>query len=275
MGGSALKNKDAPTPAPVMEPCEPGSVEHLAAIVIPARLASSRLPNKVLLDWTGKPLIYHTIEAALRAEKAADVGTVTPCKQIHETIVAGFKGRLLPLYSITNAANGSHRVGVWVENFDAWDTYDVIVNLQADEPCIDPRDLDNLISACVVTGEICTLVCPLSQSDRTNPDVAKAWLRGDAIRDFSRAMISGYCPMSAREHVGAYAFPRESFKRCLKGRISQRAQEYRLEQLTWLDAGQKIMAVALKHTPQPISVNTPRDYARFCEWYKQRQECST
>jgi len=266
-----VRRELAAVPDTNLSPVEPGKPERLAAIVVPARLESERLPGKLLKDATGQPLIAYTLQAALKASKAADVGFVTDNQQLHKAVTSRFKGSVLPILSRKQAVNGSHRVGLWVDHFDAWDTYDVVVNLQADEPCIDPRDLDNLIAACSVTEQICTLVRPLHYDDWQDPNVVKAWLRGNHIRDFSRSMTAAYAPPCGREHVGVYAFPQQQLDFCLSNKVGKRAKEMRLEQLTWVDDGRKIIAVELKHTTDPISVNTPRDYARFIQWCRARE----
>lgn len=257
---------EKPQPAPARY----GAHGPLVAIVIPARLESERLPGKLLKDATGQPLLTYALDAAMQATKAADVGFITDSVKLYEVAARRYKGRALPLCLKRQAVNGSHRVGHWVDHFDAWDTYDVVVNMQADEPCIDPRDLDNLIAACSVTERICTLVTKLQPDDQQDANVVKAWVRGDNIVDFSRALRAEHPVSSAREHVGVYAFPRAVIEVCLSNKQGKRAKESRLEQLTWLDAGLKMRAVELKYTDQPISINTPRDYAKFIQWCKRQ-----
>jgi len=276
MGGSILKDKNvgsngAPPPEEKLYREQHDSMQCLAAIVIPAHKTSRRLPNKPLLDRTGLPLVCHTVANAIKAERAADVGIITDFPAIRKAVHSKFKCKCLPVISYREAICGSQRVGYWIDEFEAWDTYNVVVNLQCDEPCIDPKDLDNLIAACHVSEEICTLVKQLDKGDERDPNVVKAWLRGSAIKDFSRALLPKYAGVPVRQHLGVYAVPRKRFAACFREHTCQRAQSMSLEQITWLDAGCKIVAVEVKHSVEPVSVNTPADYDRFCRWHTARE----
>lgn len=255
---------------PRLQPVGHGMSDCLAAIVVPVHLASQRLPRKALMNVTGKPLVGHTLDNALQAERAADVGMVTDSHEVYAEISRPYRGKMLCVQSKKEAMCGSHRVGHWLNAQEAWDTYGVVVNLQCGEPCIDAQDLDNLIAACAVLGEICTLIVPLEAGERSDASVVKAWLRGVAVRDFSRHMLADAPPTSARRHLGAYAVPNRLFKTCFKLGRSPRAQSASLEQLTWLDAGERVIAVEAKHSGSPISVNTSQDYARFVAWHRER-----
>jgi 3-deoxy-manno-octulosonate cytidylyltransferase (CMP-KDO synthetase) len=253
-----------------LEPVDSGAANTLAAIVVPVHLKSHRLPRKALMNVTGKPLVAHTLDNALKSERAADVGMVTDSHEVYLDISRPYRGKMLCVESKKEAMCGSHRIGYWLNEMQAWDTYGIVVNLQCSEPCIDAQDLDNLIAACAVMGEICTLVVPLEPGERTDASIVKAWLRGVAIRDFSRHMLPEAPVTSARRHLGVYAVPNRLFKTCFKLGRSPRAQSASLEQITWLDAGERVIAVEAKHSGSPITVNTSQDYARFVAWHRER-----
>ncbi len=265
MGGSILKD-----PMPDLQKEQGSRSDCLSAIVIPARLESVRLPNKLLLDKTGKPLVHYAIDNALRSS-AADVGLVTDSPLIYRCVFDGFKGRMLALYRNVRAECGSERLAQWLTWYDAWDTYSVVVNLQADEPCIDGRDLDNLIAACRYSGQISTLICPLKREEREDPNCVKAWRRGNIIVDFTRGPNLAFHGRPWL-HIGAYAFPQALLKKCLIAMPTSRSRQCKLEQLTWLDAGDKILAVELKHSERFGGINTSQDYSEFVKMKGKRCE---
>lgn len=270
-GANSSDNTAPPTQSKLSKD-ETGRDNCLTAIVIPARLESNRLPKKLLLTTSGEPLINYPLRNALAADRAADVGLVTDSYEIMSSVRRDFPAGLLRHFSPDEVSCGSLRIGQWMKKFDAWDTYHVVVNLQADEPTIDPKDLDSLIAACQYTETICTLVTELKPAQRSDHSAVKAWMRGNAIQDFSRAMLSKYAEKTVRHHIGVYAIPRKWFMAVFTDRRSPRSESMSLEQLTWLDGGLKIIGVELKNTPVPIQVNTQKDYDQFCDWVKQRQQ---
>jgi len=111
-----------------------------AIIAIPARLASQRLPNKMLLAETGKPLIEHTWSNATRATRATEVVVVTDTEAIANT-VTGFGGHAV--LTSPEASSGTARI---VEALPQLPAADIIVNLQGDEPELPPDAIDMAIS---------------------------------------------------------------------------------------------------------------------------------
>jgi 3-deoxy-manno-octulosonate cytidylyltransferase (CMP-KDO synthetase) len=272
MGESVLKDR---TQSQLKEAMN-ARTEVMAAVVVPARLDSTRFPGKALRDKTGRPLFAHTLDVALKAQHATDVGLVTDSRRIEEASREMFTGKVMALFSPTSASCGSQRVGHWLDYFDGEDTWDVVVNLQCDEPCVDPRDLDNLIMGCAMSEQISTLVAPFPSTQagrarRSEPGNVKAWRRGDRIHDFTREYPCPRASGSAWHHLGVYAFPRKLFRR-MRDEPNDRARQNSLEQLTWLDMGEKLFAVEAKHTSQILSVNTPADYEKFCRWFQSRCE---
>ncbi len=274
MAQSVLEN-DLPT-EPKLEYPRAESVRGLAAIVIPATMNSQRISCKPSVWVEGKPLIAYAVRNALLCERACDVGVVTNSDYVRDVVATAFRGKTLPIHSTRFAESGSQRVGFWLDEFEAWDTYDIVVNLSCGEPCVDPRDLDNLIAACNVSDDICTLVTALPKEQQRDQNVVKAWLRGATIRDFSRSLLHKYPAAAVRWHVAAYAVPRRWFHACFTGynhAISQRAKSMGLEQIAWVDADIKLRAVELKHSDNYFAINTPKDYDRFCRRIAHEQDC--
>jgi len=261
--------RDNPDKLPKDQEVSHGNRDLISAIVVPAHSCSARLPNKPMLSATGTALVVHTLESALKCQYATDVGMVTDSLDTFRIVEGCLRGKILPIFSHCKAACGTERIASWMDKQEGWETYQVVMNLQCDEPCIDPRDLGNLMLAAHLTGEISTLVAPLKTEEFRNPNSVKAYLRGDGIRQFSRSMIAGADPSTARLHIGAYAFPEPAF-RCFRMQMHPSAKEVSLEQLTWLNNGYKIRAVQVKFTDNPLSVNTPQDYSRFCERMRAR-----
>ncbi len=246
-----------------------------AAIIIPARYASTRLPGKPLLCETGKPLIQHTYEQAMRAKHASTVIVATDDHRIVDA-VTGFGGKAV--MTSPEHATGSGRVAEAAMATDA----DIIVNLQGDEPEIDPAHIDLLVD--IAAGVECfaaTLVCPFDRSARSGPgspeDLAavKAILGGqlaDGVfnaqyftrsqcvypRDAQGMIIA---PEKFDLHVGIYAFRRSNLMQFTKWDAGMLETAENLEQLRILENGGAI-AVG-KIDAAPVGIDTPDDYQAF------------
>ncbi|MHA7871601.1 MAG: cytidylyltransferase domain-containing protein, partial [Hyphococcus sp.] len=134
-----------------------------AAVIIPARYASTRLPGKLLLADTGKPLVQHTYEQAKQAQNADAVIVATDDARIARAVEA-FGGAVV--MTARHHETGTARVAEAAAQTDA----DIIVNLQGDEPEIDPADIDRLIDAAAdVACFAATLVCPFDLEARAGP----------------------------------------------------------------------------------------------------------
>ncbi len=245
-------------------------------IVIPARYASTRLPGKPLLAETGKPLIQHTVEAA-RQVHGARVIVATDDERISSAVEA-FGGEAV----ITDPTHpsGSDRVAEAARGQDA----DVIVNLQGDEPEIEPRFIETLIAAHrgTMTGAnpafVSTLVCPFPEGvDPTGPHAVKAVLStalGDGVRSalyFSRSRIP--FPRNTPElpvylHLGLYAYSAASLQQFPTLEATPLERTEGLEQLRVLEHGHRIAAAIVDHAAPGI--DTPEDYAAFVARQKKR-----
>lgn len=243
-----------------------------AAIVIPARSASTRLPGKLLLSAGGRPLLQHTYERAKASRRAAEV-VVAAADEAIRAAVAGFGGRAL----MTDPAHGSGtaRVAEAARALDA----DIIVNVQGDEPELDPAALDRLIALQAgLMPFASTLACPFPQAARLDDPAAVKAVLGRVIAAPPEA---GQCrealyftrgiapfprdgapdPADCHLHIGVYAFRRDSleaFARAPEGRL-ERIEK--LEQLRILELGERMIA-ALTPAAFP-GVDTEVDFAAF------------
>ena len=238
-----------------------------AAIIIPARYASTRLPGKPLLRETGKPLIQHVYERAALARRASAVVVATDDPRILAA-VESFGGKC----AMTRAdhPSGTDRVAEVAQGLEAG----ILVNLQGDEPLIDPADLDRLIGLLEDDpgAGMATLAAPIRDEEQwRNPNCVKAVCGDDgAALYFSRSPIphvrDGVPDFAARparllQHVGIYAYRREFLLRFAALPPSPLEKLEKLEQLRALEAGCRIK-VAL--VPRPtLGVDTPEDYRRF------------
>ncbi len=229
-------------------------------VLIPARLAASRLPGKPLADIGGLPMIVRV----LRAAEAAGVGPVAVAagdSQIVEAVQAA-GGRAV----LTDPAlpSGSDRIQAALAALDPDGVHDAVINLQGDMPFVAPQ----ILKACAAllaaepACDIATVVAPeASADDRSNPNVVKAVLslaegsrRGRALY-FTRSTLFGDAPVW--RHVGLYGYRRQALARFNAAPPSPLERREGLEQLRALELGLSIWA-ALADTA-PLSVDTPAD----------------
>lgn len=246
--------------------------------VIPARLQSTRLPRKMLLAETGRPLVQYAWEAAAQSPALDELIVATDGEEIARA-VRGFGGRC----ELTgDVPSGTDRVAEIARRVcpDA----DVLLNIQGDEPEIDPGNIDALAAAIrdCPTAEMATLAAPLSNVEElTDPACVKVVCAADGRSlYFSRSMI----PFSRDDapesllaaddspwllHMGLYAYRRE-FLLDLASRPPCRLEQVeKLEQLRALDMGARIQVAVVEH--RSVGIDTPEDYARFVERENRRR----
>ncbi len=244
------------------------------AILIPARYASSRLPGKPLLRDTGKYLIQHVYEQACRS-KAHDVIVATDDARIFQA-VQSFGGRA----AMTRAdhPSGTDRVAEVAQKLNV----DVIVNLQGDEPLIDPATLDLLPELLKQdrAADVATLAVPITSVEQwRDPNCVKV-VRDNCGRAlyFSRSPIPfvrdgqpdfAIHPSLFLQHLGLYAY-RHSFLLKLATLPPEPLEELeKLEQLRILAIGRCIHVGVVSHAGR--GVDTPADYQHFVESYRRLQ----
>ena len=233
-----------------------------ALAVIPARWGSTRFPGKPLATLAGRPLVQHVVEAAVNSQAFERVVVATDDQRIAEA-VAGFGGNVERTSSAHRS--GTDRVAEVAARLPA-EAPDVVVNLQGDEPLLDPGSLRRLVQAFTdVRVAMATLVRPLvDAAERLNPHVVKVVpdIRGDALY-FSRADIP-YDRDGMRvprfAHVGLYGYRRATLLRLAQLPPGTLEQAESLEQLRALEHGIRIRCIVTEHLS--IGVDTPADVVR-------------
>lgn len=245
-------------------------------IVIPARYASSRLPGKPLLRETGKYLVQHVYERAKQARRASDVVVATDDPRI-AAAVASFGGR--SVLTRRDHPNGTDRVAEVASRLDA----DVVINLQGDEPLVEPATLDLLAELLQRNPEsdMATLATPITSADEyASPHCVKVVCDGGGrALYFSRSPVpyvrDGRPDFSSRparflRHLGLYAY-RRGFLLALAGMPAVPLEELeKLEQLRVLAAGRSIQVGIVEEASG--GVDTYDDYQRFVRQYRQLQK---
>jgi 3-deoxy-manno-octulosonate cytidylyltransferase (CMP-KDO synthetase) len=246
-----------------------------ALAVVPARLGSTRLPRKMLLRDSGRFLFEHTVLGVRRARTIERVVLATDSEEI---LAAARSVGIEALLTADTHASGTDRVCAAFETLVATGQgpFDVVLNVQGDEPEIRGEVLDPLVSAFAdAEVELATLCTPLPDARAAlDPAVVKVVLdrRGDALY-FSRAPIPA-APVptpapQAREadappyqrHIGVYAFRPAALRRFCgleRGKLEVRES---LEQLRWLEAGARIRVLVAAEGS--VGIDTSEQYAQF------------
>ncbi len=231
-----------------------------AVIVIPARYGSTRFPGKPLAPLWGKPLIQHVYERALRSKRCSRVIIATDDARI-AAAAAGFGAEA----AMTSAdhPSGTDRVAEVTRGLDA----DLIVNLQGDEPLVDPASIDAAVEPLAADASIPmgTLCAPIEQTaDLANPHVVKVVVdRAGFALYFSRLPIpfvrNGRADVRRYRHIGLYVYRREFLLKLASLSPTPLEQAEKLEQLRALEHGHRIrVAVVSKASP---GIDTPADLA--------------
>ena len=232
-------------------------------IVIPARYGSTRLPGKPLILLSGKAMIQRVYERAKLAERATRVIVATDDERIVKA-VEGFGGE-------ARMTRADHRTGTErVAEVAAREKGDVFVNVQGDEPLLDPAAVDTAVGALLEepAAAIATVATPIKTSaDIMDPNVVKTVLdfENNGLY-FSRAPVpwvrdnAGKIQVRHLKHLGLYVFQREAlleYPTLPQGELERIEQ---LEQLRWLENGWKIRVAEVEH--DAVSVDVPEDVAR-------------
>lgn len=230
-----------------------------ALVVIPARMASTRLPDKPLLDIAGQPMIVHVLEQA----RAADIGpVVVACDDTRIKAAVEAAGGKAVLTD-PDLASGSDRVRVAANAIDPDGRFPVVLNLQGDVPLIDPAAIratfDPLSDPAVDIGTIATEIRDAALRD--DPGAVKTVGTPTGAKRlralyFTRATApTGPGPLY--QHIGLYAFRRAALEAFVALPPSPLEIRERLEQLRALEAGMRIDVSLIDSVP--MDVNTPED----------------
>lgn len=238
--------------------------------IIPARYLSSRLPGKPLVDIGGKSMICRVYDQCLKSASLTDVWVATDDQRIYDEIT-GNGGKAL--VSSAKHLTGTERC------FEAYEIlksrgekYDVLVNIQGDEPFINPRQIDLLTSVLLDTDDpIATLVYKITNDeDLWDENVVKvACTLNDKAMYFSRSPIpfvknteknAWLQYVNFYKHVGIYAFKTMAIPSLIQLKATPLEKAENLEQLRWLESGYTIKTAVTVY--QTISVDTPEDLER-------------
>lgn len=228
-------------------------------ILIPARMASTRLPGKPLADIAGQPMIVHVLNRALEA-KAGAVAVATDSEAVF-TAVEKAGGRAV--MTRADHASGSDRIFEALEQIDPEGRARCVVNVQGDLPTLAPGDLKAALKPLADPAvDIATLAAEITRpQERDNPNVVK--LVGTPVGParlralyFTRATApSGEGPLY--HHIGLYAYRRDALRRFVSLKPSTLEIRERLEQLRALENGMRIDAMIVGSVP--LGVDTPED----------------
>ncbi len=248
-------------------------------VVIPARYASTRLPAKPLLDLGGKPMVARVAERAVLSG-AQEVWVATDHAEVQ---AAAERHGLSVMLTRTDHPTGTDRLAEVVEQ-RGWDDDTIVVNVQGDEPLIEPKIIAQVARQLAASGaDIATVGHPISNAaDFFNPNIVKLVCKadGDALY-FSRAPIpyarDHFAGAAGREtlpkalpayrHVGLYAY-RVRFLRAYARLAPSPLEGFEaLEQLRALWHGFRISVLISDHLPMP-GVDTPEDAAHMQERFR-------
>ena len=232
-------------------------------VVIPSRYAATRLPGKPLVNLAGKPMVQRVYEQAKLAQTVHRVLVATDDQRIVDAVLA-FGGEV-------RMTRSDHRTGTErIAEVAAHEPGDVFVNVQGDEPLIDPVAIDTAVAALLEDppAQIATVATPIRHvPDIMDPNVVKTVLDFDSnALYFSRAPVPWVRDTQQKVHVkywkhlGLYVFQRDAlleYPTLPQGELEKIEQ---LEQLRWLENGWKIRVAEVEH--DAVSVDVPEDVTR-------------
>ena len=230
-------------------------------VVIPSRLAATRLPRKPLLDLAGTPMILHVLQRGLDAGIGPVVVAAADAEIAFAVEAAGGRAVLTD----PQLPSGTDRVLAAADEIDPGHQFDLVINLQGDMPEVTPSDLVHATAPVIEDGcDIGTLVVPTDDAREIgDPNVVKAVVsffdaaesRGRALYFTRAAAPAGPGPL--QHHVGIYAYRRDALERFCDLEPSPLERRERLEQLRALEAGMSIGVRRIAHAPPGI--DTPDD----------------
>lgn len=241
-----------------------------ASVVIPARYASTRFPAKIVASETGKPLVQHVVDQ------------VRKCRRVREVIVAVDDERiaaaLRPFGTRTVMTDPGHLSGTdRIAEVAAGLSDDIVVNVQGDEPEIEPETVDGLVELLERTqSPMATAATPFpAGANPADPNLVKVVLdRSDRAMYFSRLPIPfhrdpthGHKP-AYYLHLGIYAYARPFLLKLAGWKATPAEYAEKLEQLRVLEHGEKIIVLKVERATHGI--DTPEQYQAFVKRYRDR-----
>ena len=248
-----------------------------AIAILPARLGSTRFPRKVLASRTGKPLIQHVWEQTRRAASLSRVVVATDEREVHD-IVLGFGGE--SVLTSPSHPNGSSRLAEAASILGV-PPEALVVNVQGDEPEMDPAVIDAAVALARTSGaEVSTVASPLAPHEAfDNPNIVKVVMRADGMAlYFSRAKVpfpreggAAGTPEAAPvlKHIGLYVYRAAFLRTYVTLPPTPLERTEMLEQLRVLEHGYRI-AVAVQRCDL-VGVDSPEQYEAFVKRYEARR----
>jgi len=228
-------------------------------VLIPARMASTRLPGKPLAEIAGRPMIVAVLERA-REAGFPRIAVAAAEPEICEAVIAAGGEAVL---TRADHPSGSDRIFEALQALDPDGRHDAVINLQGDLPTLEPEAIRAVAAALETSGaDIATLAAPCAEEDRDNPNVVKAVvsLTEGAVTGRALYFTRATAPYGAGplyHHIGIYAYRRAALERFVALPPSPLETREKLEQLRALEAGMTIAVAIVGGVP--LGVDTPHD----------------
>jgi 3-deoxy-manno-octulosonate cytidylyltransferase (CMP-KDO synthetase) len=240
-----------------------------ATVIIPARLASSRLPEKVLLSDTGRPLVQHVVDQVRRCRRVSQIIVAADSPRVADAL-RPYQTRVI--LTDPDLPSGTDRIAAVAKDL----TDDLLINVQGDEPEIEPDTVDALIDRMARTGSAMgTVVTPFAPPrDPADPNIVKAVLAldGSALY-FSRHPIpfrrDAASAATTYHHLGIYGYRRSFLLQFAAWTPTPLELTEKLEQLRALEHGVKIDTIQI--ATAPAGIDTQEQYNAFVQRNKQKE----
>ncbi len=240
------------------------------AVIIPARMSATRLPGKPLVDLCGRPTIQWVYERAAQAQQVSRV-LVATCDQVIMDAVDSFGGEAV--ITSDEHRSGTDRVAEAAAGLDV----DVVVNVQGDEPLIDPAAIEKAVEPLIQSVEVTmtSLMVPIDAEAAKEPNLVKVVVGVDNYAlYFSRSPIPyERNPLQGRSiygHVGLYAYTKDFLLRFAAMEQTPLERAESLEQLRVLEHGYRIKMVEI--SDRPLGVDTEEDLERVRRVIENREQ---
>ena len=237
--------------------------------MIPARLDSTRLPGKLMMDLNGSPVILSTLLNTIKTNLFDEVYVVTDSKEIYNYLIKHHKNIL---FSKENHVSGSDRIAEFAKNMEV----DIIVNVQGDEPLIDKKSLQKLVNTFKLDKDkkidLVSLMKVISNREEVeNPNNVKVVTDSDDFAIyFSRSPIPFNSASNPKlnyfKHIGIYGFRKKSLVDFYNSKPTKLELIEKLEQLRYLESGKKIKMVISNF--DGIGIDTMEDLIKARNLFK-------